>query len=132
MIRKLIHPRRFSLFVLLSFTDLFLTILLVRAGDGWMYEGNPIAGWWLERYDWIGLAAFKTGVVFLTCTLLAVISCYRPRTGGRVLSLSCSVLAAVVLYSCLVSWLVWGQPEELEARERTEPLVPGVAHRVHE
>jgi hypothetical protein len=42
------------------------------------------------------------------------------------------VLAGVVLYSCLVSWLVWGQPEKLQAREQAVPLFPAVTNQALE
>jgi hypothetical protein len=88
------------LFLLLSLSDLGLTWLLVARGGGLVSEGNPVAGWWLTHYGWGGLAAFKFLTVLVVVGLTAVVSRSRPRSGGLILSVACSVLALVVGYSC--------------------------------
>src|SRR5262249_41553021 len=55
------HCRKLLLFLLLSLTDLWLTWFLVQRSDGAVYEGNPVAAWWLSRYGLPGLALFKGG-----------------------------------------------------------------------
>ncbi len=64
-----------------------------------MYEGNPIANWWLAAGGWQGLAVFKFGVAGLVGGLCVLISVYRPHTARKVLTFACSVLLVVVLYS---------------------------------
>ncbi len=91
--------RRFTLFVVLSFADLFLTWrLLHRGGD--MCESNPVARWWLYSFGWAGLVGFKLGIVALVAGLVAVTARFRPRAAGRVLTFGCAALLAVVAYSC--------------------------------
>jgi hypothetical protein len=94
------HPRKLLLFLLLSLSDLGLTWLLLERGSGAVYESNPVADWWLSRYGWAGLAAFKVLTVLVVVGLTAVVSRTRPRSGGLILSAACSLLAVVVGYSC--------------------------------
>jgi hypothetical protein len=111
----LTHPRKLLLFLLLSLSDLGLTWLLVERGGGLIYEGNPLADWWLHRCGWAGLAVFKVLTVLIVVGLTAVVSRSRPSSGGLILSVACAVLALVVGYSC---YLVGGgaarEPESLE------------------
>jgi hypothetical protein len=98
-----VHPRKLLLFTLLSLSDLGLTLLLLRHGGGAVYESNPVAGWWLAAYGWVGLAAFKAGTVLVVAALAVVVSRSRPRAGGAVLGFGCSALALVVGYSCYLA-----------------------------
>jgi hypothetical protein len=91
------------LFFLLSLIDLFLTWRLLLQSHGQVYESNPIAEWWLSRYGWPGLAAFKIGMASAVAVLTIAISMARPRTGGRVLLFACTALLIVVAYSCHIS-----------------------------
>jgi hypothetical protein len=88
---------------LLSLLDLFLTWRLLQGNDGQVYESNPIASWWLDRYDWIGLVAFKGMTVLLAVGLIAVVARYRPHTGGWALTFACAAAGVVVLYSSLLA-----------------------------
>ncbi|HZT82167.1 MAG TPA: DUF5658 family protein [Gemmataceae bacterium] len=97
------HPCKLLLFVALSACDLLLTWRLVEHGGGAVYEANPVAGWWLARHGWAGLAGFKFGIVLLVAGLCAAVSRRRPRAGGRLLLLGCAALAIVVGYS---GWLM--------------------------
>jgi hypothetical protein len=103
------HFRKLCLFFLLSAVDLVLTWWLLQGGDDQVYEGNPLANWWLTRYGWPGLTAFKVGVVLLVLGLSGVIASYRPRLAGLVLTFACTVLAAVVAYSSSLAGCVVGE-----------------------
>ena len=92
------HPRKLILFTALSLADLALTCLLLQRAGG-AYESNPVAAWWLANFGWAGLAGFKFALVLSVAALVAVVSRYHPRAGGRVLAFGCSALLAVVLYS---------------------------------
>ena len=97
---KAFHPRKLFLFTSLNLADLFLTYQLLENGEGRVYESNPIAEAWLARYGWAGLVVFKLAGVLLVTGLCLFISLHRPRASGLVLVFSCTVLTAVVLYSC--------------------------------
>jgi hypothetical protein len=100
------HFGMLSLFILLSLGDLFLTGHLLEQGDGRVYEGNPIANAWLSRYGWTGLVIFKGLAIGLVAVVILFISRSRPRVGGGLLTFGCTVLSAVMLYSCFVSRFV--------------------------
>jgi hypothetical protein len=100
------QPSWRTLFVLLSVADLGLTWwLLTRAGDS-VYESNPLAAWWLANAGWLGLAAFKVGLVLLVLGLVALLGRLRPQVGSSVLSFGCAILALVVCYSSVLAFQV--------------------------
>jgi hypothetical protein len=101
------HPyrRKVLLFSLLSATDLALTTYLVWGTEGRGSESNPVAGWWLAEFGWIGLALYKAAAVLLAGMILLVLCRLSPRTGGRVLGFSCVILTGVVCYSALLAGL---------------------------
>lgn len=97
------HPRKLLLFALLSLADLGLTWLLVQRGGGEVYESNPVAGWCLAAFGWVGLAAFKAGTVVTVVGLAVWASRYRPQAGNLILVFACSAVGAVVGYSCYLA-----------------------------
>jgi hypothetical protein len=113
MSSKVFHPGKLVLFVILSFIDLYLTWRLVSLSGGCVYESNPIANWWLKSLGWLGLGIFKFSTMSMVATLTVIISRYRPRIGGLVLTFGCTTLSAVVLYSCLLSWELGVTPRGL-------------------
>src|SRR5438128_1911722 len=98
---KTLHLGKLSVYIALSFADLFLTYTLLHKTDG-AYEGNPIANAWLAAYGWGGLAAFKVLAMLLVTAVAAYVSFYRPHMAGRLLGFACCAVAFVVIYSC---WL---------------------------
>jgi hypothetical protein len=97
-------PRRtivvlLSVMVALSGLDLFLSWRLIGADGQYLFEINPIASWWLERFGWVGMAAFKFSVTLLVVGLIAIIVWRRPRTGELVLVFAIGAQSAVVAYS---------------------------------
>jgi hypothetical protein len=88
-----------ALFGLLSVADLLLTWGLLQSADGQVYEGNPVARWWLAHYGWPGLTTFKIGTALLGGGLCGIIFIYRPSMGRKILLFACATLAVVVLYS---------------------------------
>jgi len=91
---------RFVFFAALGLADLGLTCYLLAASGGFVYESNPLAGWWLDHWGWAGLVAFKLGLLAVAIGAVAAIARYRPRAALHVLSFSCLATLAVVLYSC--------------------------------
>jgi hypothetical protein len=115
------HPRRLLLFTLLSAADLLLTVALLQSG-GRYYESNPIAAWCLDLFDLAGLALFKCGAVAVVVGLATAVARSRPRTGGWILTVSCTAVAGVVGYSCLLAGLGGGESghEEIAAARRLD------------
>jgi hypothetical protein len=122
--RLLSHPKKQLLFALLSGADLLLTWWLLDHSAG-VFESNPLACWWLARYGWLGLAAFKASVATLVLVLAVVVCRHRPRVAGRLLQFGCGTLVLVVLYSGSLCWAVARSPEEREiaaARQQGQQL----------
>lgn len=79
--------------------DLFLSWKLIGADGQYLFEINPIAAWWLDRFGWAGMAAFKFSVTLLVAGLIAIIVWRRPRTGELVLVFAIGAQSAVAAYS---------------------------------
>jgi uncharacterized protein DUF5658 len=88
-----------ALFALLSATDFAQTYALISQSDGGVYEANPVAGAWLERHGWGGLAAFKVGAVAVFTGAAALLLVRRPKAGAGVMALGCAALLSVTIYS---------------------------------
>jgi hypothetical protein len=99
MSAKILHPGRLFLYLALSVLDLCLTYRLLHVGGGHIYESNPIANAWLNRYGWLGLTGFKVASMILVASATVVVSLRHPRAGGGILTFACSAVAIVVLYS---------------------------------
>jgi hypothetical protein len=93
---------RMLLFVALSFADLYLTRELLTRGHGQIYESNPIAEAWLNRYGLPGLVFFKMGALSVVGCVALFLSTYRPRAGRWLLNFACVVVGSVAVYSCLL------------------------------
>ena len=103
-------------FIFLSLCDLCLTWYLIHAGQGTIYESNPIADAWLSAYGWLGLAFFKVLCVGLVIVIALLVALKFPRTASRVLTFACVVTAAVNIYSiALISYFSY-QEAALAAR----------------
>ena len=92
------HRYKFLLFCLLSVADLILTLQLLGHSNGRVYEGNPLASSWLERYGSFGLALYKGLSVLVFVSAVVILSRRAPRTGGRVLIFGCLAVGVVVGY----------------------------------
>jgi len=88
-----------AVFAVLSVTDYVQTYVLVQTTGGRVYESNPVAGAWLARYGWVGLAAFKAGAVAVVVGSVALLAARRPGAGAGVAVTACLALLWVTLYS---------------------------------
>jgi hypothetical protein len=103
---RLFYFGKLLTFVALSLADLYLTWRLLETSDGIVYESNPIANRLLRAYGWTGVVVFKASLVFLVASVVAVLERYRPRAAARLLTVSCTIVGAVVLYSAsLQQWV---------------------------
>lgn len=94
-----LHLGKLSIFAALSVADLFMTLQLVQAGDGQVYESNPVAEAWLTSYGWIGLSVYKALAMLLVIACALYVSVHRPKLGGSLLAFACLATGAVVGYS---------------------------------
>jgi hypothetical protein len=93
------HRLKLALFGVLSLLDLGMTWLLLENSEGRIYEGNPIAGWWLATLGWAGLAAYKLGLVLVVGAAMLVVARRQPNTAGRFLTLACLIVGGVLVHS---------------------------------
>jgi len=87
------------IFALLSLGDLALTWWLLEHSGRVIFEGNPVADWWLNQFGWSGLAGFKAAMVLLVIILTTLIARQRPRAASRTLRFACAALVLVMLHS---------------------------------
>jgi len=85
-------------FVMLAGADFVFTCHLAQYGNLGDAEDNWIARWFLERFDWLGLAVFKSAVVLAVLFAVRQIYQRRPRTATRLLLLACLLTAGVAAY----------------------------------
>jgi hypothetical protein len=88
-----------ALFITLGLADLAMTCYLLRTSAGQVYESNPVAHWWLDRWGWAGLAGFKLIMVSFVLVSTWALARYRPRAAANVLAFACGVTALVLAYS---------------------------------
>lgn len=88
-----------AVFVALSATDFAQTYALIETGGGSVYEANPVAAPWLERYGWQGLAAYKVAAVVVVAGVVVVLAGRSRRAATGVAALGCVALLSVTLYS---------------------------------
>jgi Domain of unknown function (DUF5658) len=79
----------------LSLGDIFVTFLLLTQGHGY-YESNPIAEWFLARWNFKGMFLFKLGAIACAITLGEIIERCKPGWGRLVLWLGCLASVTVV------------------------------------
>src|SRR3954454_15498628 len=85
-------------YIALSATDLLFTSALLK-GDCEAYEANPVAAAFLERHGLRGLAFYKMGGVVVFLGAVALVARRRPKVAAGLVTLGCSVILSVVLYS---------------------------------
>ena|SRR5438270_673525 len=90
---------RMGLFVALSIADLVLTWVLLQHTGGVVYESNPIANVFLSHYGWAGMVIFKLTDMLLVAWIVCLLGLFQPSAARRVLTIACTILACVALYS---------------------------------
>ena len=85
-----------TLFILVNVLDIFTTYALLRAGG---IETNPVANFFLSRWNIRGLVYFKMTLVAVVALLAQVIAHRNLARARQVLILGTVIVAMVVLYS---------------------------------
>ncbi len=88
-----------SAFIVLSVADLILTRILLTQSGGEIYEANPLANLILSQFGWVGLTAFKFGMVLMISGIMIYVSYYQPKTARRLVCFAALLMASVVGYS---------------------------------
>jgi len=87
-------------FILVNTLDIFLTYLHLRTGN---VEANPIARFFINQWDIVGMVAFKLTIVATVCVIAQVVALKSLQRAGRLLNFGTAFIACVVLYSV---WLL--------------------------
>lgn len=113
-----------ALFVGLSSLDLILTHFLIASEVLGIYEGNPIAAWFLRQFGWSGMIGFKGGCVAVVATAAMIVARLRPQVGARVMAISCSIIGFVIVYSSVLPVAAIGKEaaEDQAIQNRTDNL----------
>src|SRR5260370_4530256 len=113
-----------ALLLLLNAADFALTRFLC-AGETGVYEANPVAGWWLVQYGWVGLAGFKFATVLLVVGIATLLIRRRPRLGRAVLGLGCAAAAIAVLVGGYLAATAGQRDRQLAAAEAGDDAEAG-------
>jgi hypothetical protein len=87
------------LLIVLSAADLLMTVALLRASPRF-FEGNPLANWFLARWNVLGLVMFKFGILGGVTIVSEFVERRRPGLGRFILFIGC-VGAAYAVYTGL-------------------------------
>ncbi len=99
-----------AIFFVLSAADLLMTRHLIEAGGGTVLESNPIANWCLISGGWMGLAAFKAGMVAVIGAVAVILTWHSKRISELVLVFACGAQSAIVLHSAFLDRLLQIEP----------------------
>ncbi len=83
-------------FILINVLDIFLTYLLLTLGAS---EVNPLANYFFQHFDFVGMIVFKLVIVAVVCLIAQVVALYKPRSAKFLLIFGNVMVGAVVLYS---------------------------------
>jgi len=98
--RKLPLQDQTTFFILINSLDIFMTYVLISLGA---IEANPVANYFLQRYNFNGLIFFKLVIVAGVCVIAQIIAAKSVRKGRDLLNFGSLLVGAVVAYSC---WLL--------------------------
>ncbi len=87
-------------FILVNTLDIFLTYLHLRSGN---VEANPIANFFISRWNIIGMIAFKLVIVASVCVIAQIVAIKSLRKASLLLNFGTAFITCVVLYSI---WLL--------------------------
>ncbi|MDB4766720.1 DUF5658 family protein [bacterium] len=94
--RKLPLQDETTYFILVNVLDIFMTYALLRFGA---IEANPIARFFLHRFGFNGMIAFKLVVTACVCVIAQLIATQSIAKAKSLLALGTLIVGAVVTYS---------------------------------
>ncbi|MBN1491603.1 MAG: hypothetical protein JXA69_16950 [Phycisphaerae bacterium] len=97
---RVLYPRAYAGYVLLSCLDVLLTWMILHAGG---VELNVLANWVIQRWDATGIVAYKFAIVGFVLCLCEVIGRRNVRT-GRVLAGWAVAIAAIPVIVALLEF----------------------------
>ena len=81
--------------IAISMLDLLVTYVLLNSSAE-VYEANPVAQWFFQRWNILGMTLFKFSLVGVVIATSEIIERQRPGLGRLVLIFACVAAGAVV------------------------------------
>jgi hypothetical protein len=94
--RKLPLQDQTNVFILVNVLDVFMTYTLLRFGA---VEANPLANYFLARFGFNGMIAFKLVITAGVCVIAQIIAIQSIEKAKNLLALGTVLVALVVAYS---------------------------------
>ncbi len=88
-------------FILINCLDIFMTHRLLFKVEG-AVETNPIADFFIEKFDFNGAIGFKLLVVTVVCVIAQIVAIKKVKTAKFLLNAGSCIVGVVVVYSLLL------------------------------
>lgn len=86
-------------FILINCLDIFMTYALLQTTSG-AVEANPIADYFLQRWNIYGLIGFKLAIVAFVTVIAQIVAIKKPKTAR------CLLITGSVLVGCVVLYII--------------------------
>ena len=90
-----------TIFILINCFDIFMTHRLLFKVEG-AVERNPIADFFIEKFDFNGAIGFKLLVVAVVCVIAQIVAIKKVKTAKFLLNAGSCIVGVVVVYSFLL------------------------------
>lgn len=90
-----------TIFILINCLDIFMTHRLLFKVEG-AVETNPIADFFIEKFDFNGAIGFKLLVVTVVCVIAQIVAIKKVKTAKFLLNAGSCIVGVVVVYSFLL------------------------------
>ena len=90
-----------TVFILINCLDIFMTHRLLFKVEG-AVETNPIADFFIDKFDFYGAIGFKLLVVAVVCVIAQIVAIKKVKTAKFLLNAGSCIVGVVVIYSLLL------------------------------
>ncbi len=97
--RELPLQNETTFFIFINVMDIFMTYILLSFGA---MEANPIANFFMAKWGFRGMIAFKLVNVLVVCLIAQFIAAKKPQTGRALLNVGSLIVGIVVIYSAVL------------------------------
>ncbi len=93
-------------FILVNVLDIYMTYALLAVGGS---EANPVARFFLDRWGFDGMIAFKMMIIAFYCVVTLFIASHNLDRAKSLLRFGTVIVAMVVIYGACLMMLAEGQ-----------------------
>lgn len=90
-----------TVFILINCLDIFMTHRLLSKVEG-AVETNPIADFFIDKFDFYGAIGFKLLVVAVVCVIAQIVAIKKVKKAKFLLNAGSCIVGVVVIYSLLL------------------------------